>query len=141
MNETQAQNRSCSVLLVDDNADIATLIKVYLDNSRTTLTVSTNGQEGIDAFKKGSFDLVLMDLQMPGVDGYQATKAIRLWETENHLRPTPIAALTASSSPAAVECIFNSGCSHYLLKPITRITLLQTVGQHSASARSRAHAV
>jgi CheY-like chemotaxis protein len=137
MKETETPNHSCRVLLVDDSDDIATLIKAYLDGPRTTLTVSTSGGEGIEAFKNGSFDFVLMDLQMPGVDGYQATKAIRLWERENHLRPTPVAALTAASSASAVASIFSSGCSHYLLKPITRATLLQTIGQHFANARPK----
>jgi two-component system, NarL family, sensor histidine kinase BarA len=123
----------CSVLLVDDSSDVAALVKAYLADPRISLTVSAGGKEGIETFKNGCFDLVLMDVEMPGVDGNDATKAIRFWETRNDLRPTPIAALTALESPAAVSEMFSSGCTQYLRKPITKNTLLQTVAQYFAS--------
>ncbi len=133
-NQTEHQN-PCKVLLIDDSSDVASLIRAHLSDPRISLTVSNNGREGIEAFINGSFDFVLMDLQMPEMDGYEATRQIRLWERQNNLRPTPIAALTASSSPADISEMFISGCSHYLPKPITRNVLLQTVGQYFAASR------
>ena len=135
MNNETTKKPGCSVLLVDDNADVATLIKAHLSDPNVSLTVSNNGREGVQAFKDGSFDLVLMDLQMPDLDGFEATRAIRFWERQKHLSPTPIAALTASSSSEAVTGLFDSGCDLYLSKPISRNVLLQTVGQYFASRR------
>ena len=66
---------------------------------------------------------------MPVLDGCAATLAIRRWEKEKSLRPTPITALTASSSADDLAKIFASGCSHYLPKPVTKAILLQTVQQ------------
>ncbi len=121
---------TCRVLLVDDNSDMADLISTHLKDPRIILTIATGGREGIEAFKDGSPDLVLMDIQMPEVDGYEATRAIRFWENRKNLRPTPIAALTSFESAAALSEIFISGCTTYLRKPVTRSVLLQTVNQY-----------
>ena len=136
MPNTSSNRKSCNVLLIDDSVDIAVVVKAYLNDPKINLTVSSSGREGIDKFKNTPFDLVLMDLQMPEVDGYEATRAIRFWERQNDRRPTPIAALTASSSSDALSEVFDSGCTHYLPKPVTRNILLQTVSQYYSASRS-----
>ena len=141
MNNEITKKPGCNVLLVDDNEDVAMLIKAHLSDPNVHLTVSNSGREGVQAFKDGSFDLVLMDLQMPDLDGFEATRAIRFWERQKHLPATPIAALTASSSADAVSELFASGCDLYLSKPISRNVLLQTVGQYFASRRQSKAAV
>ena len=141
MKSETARKPTCNVLLVDDNHAVAMLIKTQLSDPNVNVTVSTNGREGIQAFKDGAFDVVLMDLHMPDVDGYEATRAIRFWERLKGLPSTPIRALTGSYSPVAVSELFNSGCDLYLSKPISRNVLLQTVGQYfAASQREQAMA-
>jgi two-component system sensor histidine kinase BarA len=130
-----AKKTPCKVLLVDDNHDVASLITEHLRDPQISLTVSTSGPEGIQAFQREPFDVVLMDLQMPGMDGYEATRAIRFWERQKHLRPAAIAALTASTSSEALSDLFVAGCDIYLPKPVTRNVLLQTVGQYFTKSR------
>ncbi len=131
-----SHSKTCNVLLVDDSSDVAALVKAYLTDPRIALTVSQGGREGVRAFKTTAFNLVLMDVQMPDLNGYEATRAIRFWEAHNDLRPTPIAALTACESPSAVAELFASGCTQYLRKPITKNILLQTVAQYFSSPSS-----
>jgi CheY-like chemotaxis protein len=122
------------VLLVEDNRDTVALVKAYLKDPRIQLTVSSDGEQGFKEFKDSLFDLVLMDIQMPVLDGCAATVLIRRWEVENSLRATPITALTALSTPDQLARIFTSGCSNYLPKPISKAILLQTVRQFLSGA-------
>jgi CheY-like chemotaxis protein len=117
------------VLLVEDSPDGVAIVKAYLKDPRIDVTVSADGEKGLQAFKESVFDLVLMDIQMPVLDGCAASLAIRRWELQNSLAPTPITALTASSSAGELARIFTSGCSNYLPKPVTKAILLQTVRQ------------
>jgi CheY-like chemotaxis protein len=125
-NETPAQYK---VLLVEDSRDSVAIVRAYLKDPRIEMTVSVDGEEGVKAFRQSAFDLVLMDIQMPVLDGCGAALAIRRWEVENSLPPTPITALTASTTAAELARIFTSGCSNYLPKPVTKEILLQTVRQ------------
>jgi CheY-like chemotaxis protein len=124
--ETAAQYK---VLLVEDSRDSVAIVKAYLKDPRIDVTVSADGEAGVRAFKQSLFDLVLMDIQMPVLDGCAAALAIRKWEVENSFSPTPITALTASTTAAELARIFTSGCSNYLPKPVTKEILLQTVRQ------------
>jgi CheY-like chemotaxis protein len=117
------------VLLIEDSHDSVAVTKAFLNDPRIQVTVSGDGEQGFQAFKDSAFDLVLMDIQMPVLDGCEAALAIRRWEIENSLMPTPITALTASSTVGDVARIFASGCSSYLPKPVTKAILLQTVRQ------------
>jgi len=117
------------ILLVEDSPDGVAIVKAYLKDPRIDVTVSADGEKGLQAFKESVFDLVLMDIQMPVLDGCAASLAIRRWELQNSLAPTPITALTASSSAGELARIFTSGCSNYLPKPVTKAILLQTVRQ------------
>jgi CheY-like chemotaxis protein len=130
------------VLLVEDSRDSVAVVTSYLNDPRIDVTVSADGEEGVRAFKQSRFDLVLMDIQMPVLDGCAAALAIRHWEVENSFSPTPITALTASTTAAELARIFTSGCSNYLPKPVTKEILLQTVRQflnaHPRSAVSQA---
>jgi CheY-like chemotaxis protein len=130
-----AYRKSCNVLLIDDNPDMATLVKAYLKDPKVRITVSCNGREGVEAFKNDTFDLVLMDVQMPELDGYEATRAIRFWERQKDLRPTPIAALTACSATETLIEVYLAGCTQYLTKPISKNVLLQTLAQYVSASR------
>jgi CheY-like chemotaxis protein len=124
------------VLLVDDSHDSVAVTKAFLNDSRIQVTVSGDGEQGVQAYKDSAFDLVLMDIQMPVLDGCAATLAISQWEIENSRPLTPITALTASCTVGDLARIFASGCSSYLPKPVTKTILLQAVQQVLSPSRA-----
>lgn len=124
-----ANQPKCRVLVIDDCADTIRLLNAYLTDPRIHVTIARNGLEGLAAYRDSVFDLVLMDMEMPEMNGYAATISIRNWEADHHLPRTPIAALTAASDFGASNRILLAGCTIHLTKPIQRQTLLQIVRQ------------
>ncbi|MEG3638201.1 transporter substrate-binding domain-containing protein [Magnetococcus sp. PR-3] len=120
-----------SILLVEDGEDNRLLIRAYLKKSSHTLTMANDGEQGVHAFQSGHFDVVLMDVQMPGLDGYGATRAIRHWESEQGRRPTPIYALSAHAFADAQHHSMEAGCNGHLTKPISKVELLDFLKQLS----------
>ena len=121
-------NRALKILFADDSTDNRTLIRAFLKKTPYHLDEVENGRQAIDGFiAAGGYDLVLMDIQMPEVDGYAATRAIRAWEREHNRAHTPIIALTASVFPEAIRLAREAGCDAHLGKPITKATLLRAI--------------
>ncbi|MGH8659555.1 MAG: response regulator [Gammaproteobacteria bacterium] len=116
-----------AVLLVEDNADNRLLFHAYLKETPYRLVEAENGAQALEKFKCENFSLVLMDVQMPVMDGYSATRAIRCWEQESGRDPTPIIALTAHAVAEDVEKSIAAGCNAHLTKPIKKALLLQTL--------------
>jgi two-component system sensor histidine kinase/response regulator len=105
------------VLLAEDNAVNQRLVTALLDKrGHTTVTVN-NGRAAVAAASEGGFDLVLMDVQMPEMDGLEATAAIRRAE-EGSSRHVPIIALTANAMKGDREACLAAGSDGYLAKPI-----------------------
>jgi two-component system sensor histidine kinase/response regulator len=119
--------RGLKILLADDSFDNRTLIDAFLKKTPYHLETAENGLEAVAKFKSGEFDLVLMDIQMPLLDGYGAVRQIREWETARRLAPTPIVALTASALDEAVQRAKDAGCTAHVSKPIRKSTLLRTI--------------
>ncbi|MBF0620504.1 MAG: PAS domain S-box protein [Magnetococcales bacterium] len=115
------------ILLVDDADDNRLLVQAFLKKSAYQLVMATNGADAVEKFKSESFDFVLMDIQMPVMDGYQATQAIRAWENQQGHNPTPVIALTAHALSEESEQIKASGCDLHLTKPIKKKLLLATL--------------
>lgn len=112
------ENNSHRVLLVEDNAVNQKLIMIQLSRLGYRADLASNGVEAINAINKHSYDLVLMDCQMPEMDGYAATKIIRRSETNGkHL---PIIAITANVMAKEVEKCFASGMDNCLAKPFSQ---------------------
>jgi CheY-like chemotaxis protein len=82
-------------------------------------------------FTSGEFDIVLMDVQMPVMDGYAATRKIRQWESENSAGTVPILALTAHALPEQIQKSLDAGCTAHLTKPIRKATLLRAIEAHT----------
>ena len=120
-------DRPLRILLVDDSCDNRALIEAYLKNTRYHIEQAENGQQAIDQYIAGRFDLVLMDIQMPIVDGYEAVKRIRSWERDTHRSRTPIIALTASALEEAATLIIAAGCDAHVTKPVRKSTLLKAI--------------
>jgi PAS domain S-box-containing protein len=112
------------VLVADDSADNRLLIQLFLSKAGCTLDQAENGEVAVAKFIAGHYDVVLMDIHMPGMDGYTATREIRQWEREHGQRHTPIIALTASVLDEAVNKIIEAGCDSQVSKPVRRQTLI-----------------
>jgi two-component system sensor histidine kinase/response regulator len=112
-----ATGRPLRILLADDNAVNQKVAARLLEKLGHSVEVTSNGAEALAAFTRGTFDLILMDMQMPVMDGYDATQAIRAAEqgTQRHI---PIVALTAHAMKGDREICLQAGMDDYLGKPI-----------------------
>jgi two-component system sensor histidine kinase/response regulator len=118
------------ILIAEDSADNRLLVQVYLKGSPHRLTFAEDGKAAVDRFAESSFDLILMDMQMPVMDGLTATRAIRAIERERRAVAIPIIALTANARPQDVAMSGNAGCDHHLSKPISKHQLLRAIEEY-----------
>ena len=118
------------LLLVEDTSDNRLLIGAYLKREPWTIEEAENGQIAVEKFKAAQYDIVLMDMQMPVMDGLSATRAIRAWEAAQGRPPTPIIALTAHAIREDAEKSLEAGCNAHLTKPIKKATLLASLQEH-----------
>ncbi len=125
----------CRILLADDSVDNRLLIRAYLGKTGYGLDEAENGQVAVDKLLSGRYDLVLMDIQMPVMDGFSAVRRIRQWEQENGARRTPIIALTASAFDETVRKAVEAGCDSHLGKPLRRSTLMRVIRETAFSDR------
>jgi signal transduction histidine kinase/PleD family two-component response regulator len=111
-----------TILLAEDNEVNQLVIRHMLDPSAYDLVVAANGREAVDLFLKdpSQFDLVLMDVSMPEMDGYEATQAIRKAEADDALARTPIVCLTAHVMASDVEMAHDAGMDDFLSKPVSK---------------------
>ncbi len=124
------------ILLVDDSEDNRKLMQFYLEKTPHTLQTVGDGQAAVETFKGTSFDLVLMDMQMPVMDGYAATREIRQWESQQKIDSTPVVALTASALKGDAEKSLAAGCNMHLTKPIKKKRLLDVIATMSGQSVS-----
>lgn len=118
------------VLLVDDNPDNRMLIQAYLKAMKLTIDHAANGQEGVEQFQQNHYDLVLMDVQMPVMDGHEATRRIRAYEQQQARSATPIIALTAHAIREEIDKCLAAGCNSHLSKPIKKAVLVESLRRH-----------
>jgi CheY-like chemotaxis protein len=106
-------------LLVEDNVTNQIVASAFLKKMGVTYTIAQNGKEALDLIRSGkTFDVVLMDLFMPVMNGIDATKAIRSWENSNNMTLLPIVALSGDVySETITECM-QSGMNCFVKKPI-----------------------
>ena len=120
--------RSLKVLLAEDNRVNQRVALSMLSRMGHTATVAANGREAIEAFAAGGFDLVLMDVQMPEVDGYEATAAIRAAEAASGTH-VPILAMTAHAMKGDRERCLSAGMDGYVSKPVERTALAAEIAR------------
>ncbi len=118
------------ILLVEDQEDNQMLIQAYLKKTPYTLELAEDGAEALMKFQREAYDLVFMDIQMPGMDGLTATRKIREWEREQSLHRTPIVALTAYASGEDRDRTVLAGCDDHVSKPVRKEHLLRVVQQY-----------
>ncbi|MFK7896352.1 MAG: response regulator [Myxococcota bacterium] len=127
------QERAMRILVADDSEDNRRLIATFLAKTDNALQFATDGQEAFEMFQTGDFDLVLMDIQMPVMNGYDATESIREHEATEGLTSTPIIALTAFAFDEDARRSLEAGCDEHLTKPIGKQSLLNIVSKYSQS--------
>lgn len=131
--------RTLHLLVAEDSRDNLALIRAYLKKFPCRIDHAENGQAAVEKFTSGSYDVVLMDIQMPVLGGHAAIAAMRRWERERGLRPTPIIALSAAAHDEAVRKSLATGGDIHVTKPVRRGTLLEAIRQAVAkSDRERA---
>lgn len=118
-----------NILLVDDSNDNRLLIEIYLKKTIHSVTTAENGQIAVDMFKTGDYNLILMDMHMPVMDGYTATQKIRQWEGDNNRPRTQIVALTANALTEDEQKSLDVGCDAHLTKPINKKKLLGYIAE------------
>jgi CheY-like chemotaxis protein len=112
------------VLVADDNKDILMLLEVYLSQVGIKVDYAENGLKAVEMAKKGDYDLVLMDIQMPVLDGYEATATLRAKDFNK-----PIIALTANAMKEDRDKCLASGCNDYITKPFRKNEIYEVISR------------
>ena len=123
------------ILVAEDSPDNQLLVQLYLEGGLHALTFVEHGGEAVEQAASGEFDLVLMDVQMPVMDGLTATRAIRATELEEGRRAVPILALSANARPEDIESSLQAGCTAHLSKPISKQRLLAALDEYGGIRR------
>ncbi|MBF0415038.1 MAG: response regulator [Magnetococcales bacterium] len=132
VNEREADAAAWSeleILLAEDALENQWVIQNFLGKTGCRIDIAENGVLAVEMFKKGQYDVVLMDVLMPEMGGLEATEAIRTWERETNAKPTPIIALTAHAMKEVGEQILEAGCNMHLTKPVYKKQLIEAIEQ------------
>ena len=125
-----------NVLVVEDNAVNQAVALSMLESLGCHCHVAADGIEGVEAVKMGNYDLVLMDCQMPLMDGFEATRLIREWEEDQGAKLNTIIAVTENALEDARQRCIDAGMNDYLSKPFTVDQLQQMLEKHLGSILS-----
>jgi signal transduction histidine kinase/ligand-binding sensor domain-containing protein/CheY-like chemotaxis protein len=128
---TAAAHRRPRILLAEDNVVNQKVAARVLEKEGFIVDVASDGRQAVDAWRRGTYDLILMDCQMPQLDGYEATREIRREEREtSSVRRIPIIALTAHAMKGAADDCRRAGMDDYLTKPLDREQLRRCLKEH-----------
>lgn len=130
---------SGSILLAEDHPVNQRVIAMILEPHGIALTIAENGAEAVEIWQNAHFDLVLMDMQMPIMDGLSATKRIREIERSNGLRRTPIAMVSANAMKEHITQSFWAGCDFHIAKPVTPEALLKGIDATLEACEANEH--
>jgi two-component system, sensor histidine kinase and response regulator len=131
----RAENlRALRILLAEDSEDNRLLIAAYLRGSPHHLDTAENGRVAVEMFKTRRYDLVLVDVNMPVLDGYSAVTAMRAWEREQGVSPTPILALTGRAMVEDRVRSLEAGCNGHLTKPLRSAVLMEAISRFANAA-------
>ncbi|MBF0191149.1 MAG: PAS domain S-box protein [Magnetococcales bacterium] len=123
----QPADRVLRILVAEDVEENRFLLDAYLATTPHRLVMVNDGLEAVERMRVEGFDVVVMDVQMPRMDGYTAARTIRQWEREQGLKPVPIIALSAHAMEGEMERSREAGCTEYLSKPIRKQALLDVL--------------
>ena len=125
----QRNNLVGEILLAEDNEDNQRLLRLYLEKMGVNLSIAHNGKQAFNMAMENNYDLVLMDVQMPIMDGLEATKRLR---NENY--KTPVIALTANAMTEDRDRCLKAGCNDFLSKPVNRNNLYSVLAKYLSQA-------
>jgi CheY-like chemotaxis protein len=138
--EAALQLPALRILAAEDNKTNQLLLAAMLEPMDVTLRMTGDGAEAVAAFREERFDLILMDVQMPVMNGVDAVRAIRALEAERGLAPTPILALSANVMRHQIAEYLACGMNGFVAKPIEMADLIQGIEQALCGERSAAAA-
>ena len=117
------------ILVAEDSPDNRLVIAAYLRREPYQVDFAEDGKQAFEQFTANLYDLVLMDIQMPEMDGLDATRAIRRWEFEHGRVPAPIVALTAYALEEDIRRTLSAGCNLHISKPLQKQALIECIQQ------------
>jgi len=123
------EHRPLRILATEDNPSAREVLSRHLDHEGLDLTFAHDGAQAVEALALEAFDVVLMDLSMPVMDGLEAIRLIRASEAHEGRTATPILAVSARTSPEDVQACLAAGADDHLGKPVSRMDLLTRVLQ------------
>jgi two-component system cell cycle response regulator DivK len=125
--EPEIGNRKSSILVIEDNEQNRYLVTFILESHGYRVIQATNGREGIELAEQAEPALILLDIQLPGMDGYAVARELR---SNPGFDEVPIVAVTSYAMTGDREQILASGCNGYIEKPIDPETFMDDVEQH-----------
>jgi CheY-like chemotaxis protein len=131
----RAENlRGLRILLAEDSEDNRLLIAAYLRGTPHQLDAAENGRVAVEMFKTRRYDLVLVHVNMPVLDGYSAVLSMRAWDREQGASPRPIVALTGRAMVEDRVRAIEAGCNGHLTKPLRRAVLMEAISRFTNAA-------
>ena len=118
------------VLVAEDTATGRDVIRNFLDSANFDLTFVENGRDAVACAKANAFEVILMDIRMPEMDGMQAIREIRAHEAETGARRTPIVVVSANTSSEDVRAYLDAGADGHLAKPVQRMDVVGAVVEY-----------
>jgi diguanylate cyclase (GGDEF)-like protein len=135
MNSTDTTNRDFNILIVDDSPNNVLLVKKIVENAGYSTTTAPDGETALELFEERSFDLVLLDIMMPGIDGFEVCR--RMQEGQRRQLKVPVIFLTSVTNPASIVRGFELGAVDFINKPIISEVLIARVETHLELSRQR----
>jgi CheY-like chemotaxis protein len=127
--DARTDRRPLKILVADDSADTLLLIRAFLKDVPWGIESADNGRTALEMAVSKSYDLILMDLNMPEMNGYMAQ--IRISECLHRMPAVPIVALTANNEAEAASKSIEAGCTAYVTKPIGKADLMETIQRYA----------
>jgi CheY-like chemotaxis protein len=137
----EGQAHGIRILIAEDSEDSRFLLQEFLKRGPYEVTFAENGKLALEAALTQTFDLILMDIQMPVMDGLTATRLIREAEAREGRAVTPLLALTAHTRKADIELSIAAGCNAHISKPISKVGLLETIQKYSPARQMPVEAI
>ena len=128
------------ILLADDHPTNRKVVELILAPLGVELAIAENGEQAVDLYRAQAFDVVLMDMQMPVMDGLTATRRIRAFETEQRADRTPVIMLTANALPEHVRAAHDAGADEHLAKPFSAPELIGLLAALTSDAAAESEA-
>lgn len=117
------------ILIVDDSPSNQLLMELYFKDSGCTVDYAFDGNQALEMFGQRHYDLVIMDIQMPEMDGWETTRRLRDMDMEN-ASTVPVLAVTANAMEENIRLSLDAGCTDFLAKPVSKASLLDCVAHH-----------